>query len=87
MVAFVSTVSTGATVAGTTGSTGATTGSGIAGVAVSAVQLRGPLVAFALATNVAWSPKSQQAVESSEPAMKLCYERGAFIDPRNFKGW
>ena len=73
MVAFVSTVSTGATVAGTTGSTGATVG-----VAVSAVQLRGPLVAFALATNVAWSPKSQQAVESSEPcyAMRKC---GAFM--------
>ena len=70
MVAFVSTVSTGATVAGTTGATGATAGSGVAGVAVSAVQLRGPLVALALATNVAWSPKSQQAVESSEP----CYE-------------
>ena len=77
MVAFVSTVSTGATVAGTTGSTGATAGATV-GVAVSAVQLRGPLVAFALATTVAWSPKSQQAVESSEPcyAMRKC---GAFM--------
>lgn len=74
MVAFVSTVSTGATVAGTTGSTAGAT----VGVAVSAVQLRGPPVAFALATNVAWSPKSQQAVESSEPcyAMRKC---GAFM--------
>ena len=55
-------VSTGTT--GTTGATGATAGAGVT-VDGSAVQLRGPLVALALATSVAWSPKSQQAVESS----------------------